>query len=112
MSMLEALEEAGAVRLRPILMTTGAMVFGMLPVAIGHGDGGEIRAPMGVVVIGGLITSTVLTLVVVPVVYTIADGFGRRVARVFSWFSRTAEEPYTAHDTPGQGSAAKVEAKQ
>ncbi len=93
MSMLEALEEAGAVRLRPILMTTGAMIFGMLPVAIGHGDGGEIRAPMGVVVIGGLITSTVLTLVVVPVVYTIADGFGRRVARVFSWFSRTAEEP-------------------
>lgn len=94
MNMLEALEEAGAVRLRPILMTTGAMVFGMLPVAIGHGDGGEIRAPMGVVVIGGLITSTILTLVVVPVVYTIADAFGRRVGSVFSWFSRTAEEPF------------------
>lgn len=80
--MRAALEEAGAVRLRPILMTTAAMVFGMIPVAIGHGDGGEIRAPMGVCVIGGLITSTVLTLVVVPVVYTLMDTFSRLVARL------------------------------
>jgi hydrophobic/amphiphilic exporter-1 (mainly G- bacteria), HAE1 family len=69
-----ALENAGATRLRPILMTTAAMIFGMLPVAIGHGQGGEVRAPMGVCVIGGLITSTILTLVVVPVIYSLVDG--------------------------------------
>jgi hypothetical protein len=60
-------------------MTTGAMIFGMLPVAIGHGDGGEVRAPMGIVVIGGLITSTVLTLVVVPVLYSLLEGGRMRV---------------------------------
>lgn len=80
---LEALENAGATRLRPILMTTAAMIFGMLPVAIGHGDGGEMRAPMGVAVVGGLITSTVLTLIVVPVFYTFMDAIGSFFARVF-----------------------------
>jgi HAE1 family hydrophobic/amphiphilic exporter-1 len=54
-------------------MTTFAMIFGMLPVALALGEGGEARAPMAVVVIGGLITSTMLTLVVVPVVYTFMD---------------------------------------
>ncbi|MBI2835233.1 MAG: efflux RND transporter permease subunit [Acidobacteria bacterium] len=70
----EAVLRAGPVRLRPILMTTSAMVFGMLPVAVGLGTGGgEQRAPMAVAVIGGLITSTLLTLVLVPVVYTLLD---------------------------------------
>jgi HAE1 family hydrophobic/amphiphilic exporter-1 len=69
----EALLEAGPVRLRPILMTTAAMVFGMLPVALALSEGGEIRAPMAVTVIGGLLTSMVLTLVVVPVVYSLLD---------------------------------------
>ncbi len=69
MSQHEALMNAGQVRLRPILMTTLAMVFGMLPMAIGMGDGGELQAPMGRAVIGGVITSTLLTLVVVPVAY-------------------------------------------
>ena len=69
----QAVENAGATRLRPILMTTAAMVFGMIPVAIGHGDGGETRAPMGVAVIGGLLSSTILTLIVVPVFYTIGE---------------------------------------
>lgn len=78
-----ALENAGATRLRPILMTTAAMIFGMLPVAIGHGEGGEVRAPMGVSVIGGLITSTVLTLVVVPVIYSLVDGVIARVGRLW-----------------------------
>ncbi|MCB9541389.1 MAG: efflux RND transporter permease subunit [Myxococcales bacterium] len=81
-SVTQALEDAGAVRLRPILMTTAAMIFGMLPVAIGHGDGGEVRAPMGVVVIGGLVTSTVLTLVVVPVVYALMEGLIERLGRL------------------------------
>jgi HAE1 family hydrophobic/amphiphilic exporter-1 len=70
-----ALVTAGRTRLRPIMMTTLAMIFGMLPLAMGIGQGAEMRAPMGRAVIGGLITSTVLTLVVVPVVYTILDDF-------------------------------------
>ncbi len=69
----EALLKAGPVRLRPILMTTAAMVFGMLPTALKIGEGSESRAPMAIAVIGGLITSTLLTLVVIPVVYTLVD---------------------------------------
>ena len=69
----EALMKAGPVRLRPIVMTTAAMVFGMLPTALKIGEGAEARAPMAIAVIGGLITSTLLTLVVIPVVYTIVD---------------------------------------
>ena len=69
----EALMKAGPVRLRPIVMTTAAMVFGMLPTALKIGEGAESRAPMAIAVIGGLITSTLLTLVVIPVVYTLVD---------------------------------------
>jgi HAE1 family hydrophobic/amphiphilic exporter-1 len=69
----EALLKAGPVRLRPIVMTTAAMIFGMLPTALKIGEGSESRAPMAIAVIGGLITSTLLTLVVVPVVYTLID---------------------------------------
>jgi HAE1 family hydrophobic/amphiphilic exporter-1 len=69
----EALMKAGPVRLRPIVMTTAAMVFGMLPTALKLGEGAESRAPMAIAVIGGLITSTLLTLVVIPVVYTLVD---------------------------------------
>ena len=79
----DAILAAGQVRLRPILMTTLAMVFGMLPMAIGVGDGGESQAPMGRAVIGGVITSTLLTLVVVPVAYTYLDNLGKRAARYF-----------------------------
>ena len=68
-------------RLRPILMTTLAMIFGMLPVALALGEGGEFRAPMARAVIGGLITSTLLTLLVVPVAYTYFDDFGVWVRR-------------------------------
>lgn len=69
----EALIEAGATRLRPILMTTFAMILGMLPVALGWGAGAELRSSMGVVLVGGLITSTFLTLVIVPLVYLLVD---------------------------------------
>lgn len=79
-----ALVEAGAVRLRPIVMTTLAMVVGMIPVALGTGEGGGFRAPMARAVIGGLITSTMLTLVVVPVAYTYFDDFGDWVKRKFT----------------------------
>ncbi len=78
----DALAQAGQVRLRPIVMTTAAMIAGMLPLALGLGEGGETQAPMGRAIIGGVITSTLLTLVVVPVLYTyIANGEERRRAR-------------------------------
>jgi len=77
----EAILTAGSIRLRPVLMTTLALLFGMLPVAVGLGAGGEWRSPMAITVIGGLITSTLLTLVVVPVAYSILEGFKRRRAR-------------------------------
>lgn len=73
LSIKEALIQAGQYRLRPILMTSIATIAGLLPVAIGLSTGSEVRSPMGVAVIGGLITSTVLTLIVIPVVYTIFD---------------------------------------
>jgi HAE1 family hydrophobic/amphiphilic exporter-1 len=69
----EAILEAGPVRLRPILMTTFAMVFGMMPIALGIGEGAETRAPMAIATIGGLLTSLFLTLVVVPVAYDLFD---------------------------------------
>jgi len=77
----QAIIDAGRIRLRPILMTTFAMIFGMIPVALGLGDGGEQRAPMAHAVIGGVIASTMLTLVVVPVVYTYLDDFGAWIKR-------------------------------
>jgi multidrug efflux pump subunit AcrB len=75
----DAILAAGQVRLRPILMTTMAMIFGMLPLAAGLSDGGEQNAPMGRAVIGGVITSTLLTLVVVPVLFTYLDTWGSTV---------------------------------
>jgi HAE1 family hydrophobic/amphiphilic exporter-1 len=83
----EALIEAGRIRLRPILMTTLALVAGMIPVAIGAGEGGDFRAPLGRAVIGGTITSTLLTLLVIPTVYEIlVDGrnwMSRKLRKVF-----------------------------
>jgi HAE1 family hydrophobic/amphiphilic exporter-1 len=73
----EALIEAGRIRLRPIMMTTVALVAGMVPVAIGHGEGADFRAPLGRAVIGGVITSTLLTLLVIPTGYEILDGWRR-----------------------------------
>jgi hydrophobe/amphiphile efflux-1 (HAE1) family protein len=72
-SLHDSLLQAGQVRLRPILMTTAAMIGGMTPLALGIGEGGETQAPMGRAIIGGVITSTLLTLVVVPVLYTYLD---------------------------------------
>ncbi len=75
-----ALLSAGRIRLRPIIMTTVAMIFGMMPLALAIGAGSEARAPMARAVIGGLITSTMLTLFVVPVMYTFLDDLGRWVS--------------------------------
>jgi HAE1 family hydrophobic/amphiphilic exporter-1 len=86
MARTEALVKAGATRLRPILMTTFAMIFGMMPVALALGEGSEFRSPMGQAVIGGLITSTLLTLFIVPVVYSILDDFSFR--KLFGFIPR------------------------
>jgi HAE1 family hydrophobic/amphiphilic exporter-1 len=73
MAKVEALMEAGKLRLRPILMTTSTTVLGLLPMAIGLGEGSELRAPMAITVIGGLLVSTVLTLLIIPAVYAVVD---------------------------------------
>lgn len=86
MPIVEALIEAGAVRLRPILMTTMAMIFGMMPIALGIGAGAELRSSMGVVLIGGLITSTFLTLIIVPLVYLLIDRLQER------WRNRSSKQ--------------------
>ncbi len=86
----EALINAGATRLRPILMTTFAMIFGMMPVALAVSEGSEFRAPMGQAVIGGLITSTLLTLFVVPVVYSILDDLSFKKMFAFLRRKRTS----------------------
>lgn len=96
-----ALTRAGPTRLRPILMTTSAMVLAMLPLALRLGEGSEWRAPMAVTVIGGLLTSTLLTLVLIPAVYTILDDFQGLVSRAPSWIARTARrKPFSARQKP------------
>lgn len=84
----EAIIAASPMRLHPILMTTLAMVFGMLPIALGNGAGSESRAPMAVAIIGGLLVSMALTLVVVPVTYSLVDGVGMRLkATLRGWLA-------------------------
>jgi hydrophobic/amphiphilic exporter-1 (mainly G- bacteria), HAE1 family len=91
--MVAALLEAGPTRLRPILMTSAAMVLGMMPAAVSRGEGAEMRQPMALAVIGGVITSTFLTLIVVPVVYTWMDRFSlkRRSAATVDVFKEGVE---------------------
>ncbi|MCO4318308.1 efflux RND transporter permease subunit [Phyllobacterium sp. 21LDTY02-6] len=91
----EAIMDAGRKRIRPIIMTTIAMSAGMLPAAMAFGDGGEFRAPMAIAVIGGLLVSTVLSLVFVPSFYTIMDDASRWMGRAFHWAVRpnTPDEP-------------------
>jgi HAE1 family hydrophobic/amphiphilic exporter-1 len=84
----DALMYAGRMRLRPILMTTFALIAGMLPVAIGHGEGGEFYRPLAVSIIGGTITSTVLTLLMVPTFY---DSIEIARDRMFAKFGRRAK---------------------
>src|SRR6185436_6205315 len=78
MDVIEAVVGAATIRLRPILMTTLATVFGVLPIALGLGAGAESRKPLGVVVVGGMLFSTLLTLVLVPVVYSLLARFAIR----------------------------------
>jgi multidrug efflux pump subunit AcrB len=98
----EAIIDAGRKRARPIVMTTIAMVAGMLPSAYGVGDGGEFRAPMAIGVIGGLLVSTVLSLVFVPSFYSIMDSVSHVIGRFFSRFvgPKEEDEPAAGHGLP------------
>ena len=94
-----ALIEAGKARLRPILMTTFALVAGMLPVAVGLGEGGDFYRPLGIAIIGGMITSTLLTLLVVPTFY---DSFETRRDRIVAWLRRGKAPPHGAAPAPAR----------
>ncbi len=96
----QALIEAGRRRLRPILMTTAAIVCAMLPVLLGKMAGSESRAPIAAVVIGGNVTSTLLSLVLIPVVYNGLDGFGGGVVRFARWLSAGGAEEQSALPAP------------
>jgi HAE1 family hydrophobic/amphiphilic exporter-1 len=79
MSRREAIIEGGKIRLRPIMMTTTTTILGLLPLALGLGEGAELRMPMGITVIGGLLFSTLLTLILVPIAYDIAENIKESV---------------------------------
>jgi len=93
----QAIIEAGRARLRPILMTTFALIAGMIPVALGHGEGADFRAPLGRAIIGGVITSTLLTLLVIPTFYDILAGLRDRTRRLFG---RDPRRPAKKHIEP------------
>ncbi|MDJ0786453.1 MAG: efflux RND transporter permease subunit [Myxococcota bacterium] len=88
-----AILEAGPVRMRPVLMTAFTLIFGMLPIVFSTGIGAEFRRPMGVITIGGLLTSTLLTLVVVPVIYSLVDGATVRARRLLARLASIGSAP-------------------
>jgi hydrophobic/amphiphilic exporter-1 (mainly G- bacteria), HAE1 family len=98
---VRAILRAGPIRLRPILMTTLAMIFGMSPIAFGTGAGSESRSPMALAIIGGLITSTLLTLIVVPVVYTLMDDLRHPSTwRIVRWLQGRRSTPQPPPPAP------------
>ena len=104
MPLREALIEAGAIRLRPILMTTFALIAGMIPVALGSGEGAQFRAPLGVAIIGGVLTSTLLTLLVIPTFYEVMDEWRHGLASRFGLSSpMTAEHRVPKGAMPAMG---------
>jgi multidrug efflux pump len=95
--LFDAVVEASTIRLRPILMTSFSTIFGILPIAVGLGAGAEARRPLGIAVVGGLMLSTFLTLVLVPVVYTLLSGSGKTEVSPEGLLT-SGGEPLTAHD--------------
>jgi hydrophobic/amphiphilic exporter-1 (mainly G- bacteria), HAE1 family len=93
MTRIDAVVDAGYKRARPIVMTTIAMGAGMLPSALGIGEGGDFRSPMAIAVIGGLITSTFLSLIFVPSFYIVMDDLARLTSWTFSRFVGASDEP-------------------
>jgi hydrophobe/amphiphile efflux-1 (HAE1) family protein len=108
MGRIEAVIEAGRKRARPIVMTTLAMVAGMIPSSLALGDGGEFRSPMAIAVIGGLLVSTVLSLVFVPSFFTVMDDVGRIAWRVFGRFIGPTDEPGDEAEHQAKPHAAEI----
>jgi HAE1 family hydrophobic/amphiphilic exporter-1 len=100
----DAILEAGPVRLRPVLMTTVATIAGMVPVALAQSDGAEFRQPMGVLVIGGLVSSTLLTMAVVPVAYVLVD----RLAGLLPWLRGRAAAWSATREAKASGASRRV----
>ena len=103
-----AIIEAGRVRLRPIMMTTLALIAGMIPVALGRGEGADFRAPLGRAIIGGVITSTVLTLLVIPTIYEILDDWRLKAIGFMNFPQRPHTDEYMV---PGGRKSAVTDAK-
>jgi multidrug efflux pump subunit AcrB len=101
MSRNQALRDAGSKRARPIVMTTVAMSAGMLPLALGFGPDGSLRQGMGVAVIGGLLLSTLLSLIFVPAMFVLIDRLERKIVPMFSRFSSTHGET-KPHEHPAE----------
>jgi HAE1 family hydrophobic/amphiphilic exporter-1 len=98
-----AIIEAGRVRLRPIMMTTMALIAGMIPVALGRGEGADFRSPLGRAIIGGTITSTLLTLLVIPTMYEILDDIRQKVVGMFNIPKRPPTDEYMVPETARKG---------
>ena len=99
MSPTAAIIKASALRFRPIMMTTVAALFGALPLALEHGTGSELRFPLGVTIVGGLILSQLLTLYTTPVIYL---AMGRLRARLAAWFARPTASPPRLIERPAE----------
>ena len=97
----DAIYEASLLRFRPIMMTTMAAMLGALPLAFGTGDGAEMRQPLGISIVGGLIVSQVLTLYTTPVMYLYLDRFGRWCTRTWERLYPAAHPPRAAAPAPG-----------
>jgi len=98
----QALLEAGPVRMRPVLMTSGALVFGMVPMLVAESIGSEFRAPMAAITMGGLVTSTLLTLVVVPVVYDLIDAGQERLRAALARLAPRRRRPRARPEAAGE----------
>ena len=103
MPLREALIEAGAIRLRPILMTTFALIAGMIPVSLGQGDGAQFRSPLGIAVIGGVVTSTLLTLIAIPTFYEILDEWRAWFGRTLGFKPKQMTAEHKIHTVPEHG---------
>ena len=103
MPQIDAIVDAGRKRARPIIMTTLAMAAGMVPAALGTGEGGEFRAPMAIAVIGGLLVSTLLSLIFIPSFYTLMDDLTHHASRLAGWILKPNEPDEPDLPTGGHG---------
>jgi len=97
---LEAIRQAALLRFRPILMTTLAALFGALPLMLSHGVGSELRRPLGVAIVCGLMLSQMLTLFTTPVIYLFMDGIGRKTRTLMQRYHAGRAQTPSTHSNP------------